>query len=141
MPGGNRLLGGMQAFGKDVIIPKPENGMVNILVKVMINGEPTTLASSSPVQGFKFTVPAALLPESIVNTRSDGVQDARQGVVERAMQSDGSPLPSWLSYDPETNTFSAKEIPAGAKPVEIKIQTVKDGQLLEESPPIVIDTK
>jgi hypothetical protein len=57
------------------------------------------------------------------------------------MQSDGSPLPSWLSYDAETNTFSAKEIPVGAKPVEIKIQTVRDGQLLEESPPIVIDTK
>jgi hypothetical protein len=137
----SRAIAGMQAFGKDALIPKPESGTVNVLVKVMINGEPTTLASSSPIKGFKFTVPSALLPESIANPRSDGVQDARQGVVERAMQSDGSPLPSWLSYDPETNTFSAKEIPAGAKPVEIKIQTVRDGQLLEESPPIVIDTK
>jgi mucin-19 len=142
MPMANsRTIAGMQAFGKDVVVPKPDSGMVNVLVKVMINGEPTTLAASSPIQGFKFTVPAALLPESIVNTRSDSAQDARQGLVERAMQADGSPLPSWLSYDPETNTFSAKEIPAGAKPIEIKIQTVKDGQVLEESPPIVIDTK
>ena len=115
--------------------------MVNVLMKVMINGESTTLAASSPIQGFKFTVPAALLPESIANTRSDTPQDSRQGVVERAMQSDGSPLPSWLSYDAETNSFSAKEIPAGAKAIEIKIQTVKDGKVLEESPPIVIDTK
>jgi hypothetical protein len=137
----SRAIAGMQAFGKDALIPKPESGTVNVLVKVMINGEPTTLASSSPIKGFKFTVPAALLPESIANTRSDTAQDSRQGVVERAMQSDGSPLPSWLSYDAETNTFSAKEIPVGAKPVEIKIQTVRDGQLLEESPPIVIDTK
>jgi hypothetical protein len=137
----SRTIAGMQAFGKDALIPKPESGMVNVLVKVMINGEPTTLAASSPIQGFKFTVPAALLPESIVNTRGDSAQDPRQGVVERAVQSDGSPLPIWLIYDAETNTFSAKEIPVGAKPVEIKIQTVKDGQLLEESPPIVIDTK
>jgi hypothetical protein len=137
----SRTIAGMQAFGKDALIPKPESGMVNVLVKVMINGEPTTLATSSPIQGFKFTVPAALLPESIVNTRGDSAQDSRQGVVERAMQADGSPLPRWLSYDPETNTFSAKEIPANASPIEIKILIVKDGQVLEESPPIVIDTK
>jgi hypothetical protein len=141
IPAGTRSIAGMQAFDRDTLIPSASKDMVNIFVKVMINGEPTTLATSSPIQGFKFTVPAALLPESIVNTRSDGAQDPRQGVVERAMQADGSPLPSWLSYDSETNTFSAKEIPANAKPIEIKIQTVKDGQVLEESPPIVIDTK
>jgi hypothetical protein len=57
------------------------------------------------------------------------------------VQSDGSPLPTWLKYDPETNTFSASQVPQGAKAVEIKIQTIKDGQVLDESPPIQIDPK
>ncbi|WP_216257219.1 MBG domain-containing protein [Polynucleobacter sp. AP-Melu-500A-A1] len=140
--GGSRSVAGMQAFNKDALIPKPESGMVNILVKVLINGEPTTLASSSPIQGFKFTVPETLLPSSIVsNTATLTASPATGSLVERAVQSDGSPLPTWLKYDPETNTFNADQIPVGAKPVVIKIQTVKNGQILEESPPILIDTK
>jgi hypothetical protein len=137
---GSKMIAGMQAFNNDVLIPKPESGMVNILVKVMINGESTTLASSSPSQGFKFTVPETLLPASIVvNTATLTASPTTGSVIERAVQSDGSPLPTWLKYDPETNTFSADQIPAGAKPVEIKIQSIRNGQIFEESPPIVID--
>jgi hypothetical protein len=140
--GGSKTIAGMQAFNRDALIPKPDTGMVNVLLKVMINGEPTTLASSSPAQGFKFTVPEALLPSSIVsNTATLTASPTTGSMVERAVQSDGSPLPTWLKYDPETNTFSADQIPAGAKPVEIKIQSIRNGQVLEESPPIVIDTK
>jgi hypothetical protein len=116
--------------------------MVNILVKVTINGEPTTLASSAPVQGFKFTVPETLLPASIVSNAATLTASPTTGsLIERAVQSDGSPLPSWLKYDPETNTFSAAQVPQGAKAIEIKIQTIRNGQVLEESPPIVIDAK
>jgi hypothetical protein len=140
--GGTKMIAGMQAFNKDALIPKSESGMVNILVKVLINGEPTTLASSSPVQGFKFTVPEALLPASIVaNTATLTASPTTGSVIERAVQSDGSPLPSWLKYDPETNTFSADQVPQGAKALEIKIQTIQNGQILEESPPIIIDAK
>ena len=139
---GLRMIAGMQAFNKDALIPKPESGMVNIFVKVLINGEPTTLASSSPVQGFKFTVPESLLPASIVaNTATLTASPTTGSVIERAIQSDGSPLPTWLKYDPETNTFSASQVPPGAKPVEIKIQSIRNGQVMEESPPILIDTK
>ena len=140
--GGSKMIAGMQAFNNDVLIPKPESGMVNILVKVLINGEPTTLASSSPIQGFKFTVPETLLPASIVsNTATLTASPTTGSVIERAVQSDGSQLPSWLKYDPETNTFSAAQIPAGAKPVEVKIQSIRNGQVMEESPPILIDTQ
>ena len=140
--GGSKTIAGMQAFNRDALIPKPESGMVNILVKVLINGEPTTLASSSPIQGFKFTVPETLLPASIVsNTATLTASPTTGSVIERAVQSDGSPLPSWLKYDPETNTFSAAQVPQGAKAIEIKIQTIRNGQILEESPPIVIDAK
>jgi hypothetical protein len=139
---GSKMIAGMQSYGKDAVIPKSESGMVNILVKVLINGEPTTLASSSPTQGFKFTVPEGLLPSSIVsNTATLTASPATGSLVERAVQSDGSPLPTWLKYDPETNTFSADQIPVGAKAVEIKIQSIRNGQILEESPPIVIDAK
>ena len=139
---GLRMIAGMQAFNKDALIPKPESGMVNIFVKVLINGEPTTLASSSPVQGFKFTVPESLLPASIVaNTATLTASPTTGSVIERAIQSDGSPLPTWLKYDPERNTFSASQVPPGAKPVEIKIQSIRNGQVMEESPPILIDTK
>jgi hypothetical protein len=116
--------------------------MVNVLMKVMINGQTTTLTSSSSSQGFKFQVPETLLPASIVsNTATLTASSTTGSVIERAVQSDGSPLPTWLKYDPETNTFSAAQIPAGSKPVEIKIQSIRNGQVLEESPPIVIDTK
>jgi hypothetical protein len=139
---GSRTIAGMQAFNRDALIPKPESGMVNILVRVLINGEPTTLASSAPVQGFKFTVPEALLPTSIVsNTATLTASPTTGSVIERAVQSDGSQLPTWLKYDPETNTFSAAQIPAGAKPVEVKIQSIRNGQVMEESPPILIDTQ
>jgi hypothetical protein len=108
----------------------------------MINGQTTTLTSSSSSQGFKFQVPEALLPPSIVSTIATLTTSPTTGsVIERAVQSDGSPLPTWLKYDPETNTFSASQVPQGAKAVEIKIQTFKDGQVLDESPPIQIDPK
>jgi len=140
---GLNVIAGMQVMNRDAVIPKAEPGMVNILVKVVIDGVPSTLVSSSPIKGFKFIVPDALLPESIVAI-SPGTKTANPalvGVVERAVQSDGSPLPDWLKYDADTNTFSAKELPNGAKPIEIKIQSIRDGKILEESPPIVIDAK
>jgi hypothetical protein len=139
---GAKMLAGMQVVGRDEVLPKSEPGMVNILMKVMINGQTTTLTSSSSSQGFKFQVPEALLPPSIVSTIATLTTSPTTGsVIERAVQSDGSPLPTWLKYDPETNTFSASQVPQGAKAVEIKIQTFKDGQVLDESPPIQIDPK
>lgn len=140
---GARSIAGMQVLGKDIAVTKPETGMLNVLVKVLIDGVPTTLATTAPVKGFKFTVPDALLPESISSSSPVGKASTQptSGVVERAVQSDGSPLPNWLKYDPDTNTFTANEVPQGAKAVEIKIQTIRNGQVLEESPPIVIDAK
>ena len=140
---GSRTIAGMQAMSRDSLLPKPETGMLNILVKVVIDGVPTTLATTAPVKGFKFTVPEVLLPESIAVSSSSNKAAATStsGVVERAVQSDGSALPNWLKYDAATNTFTADEVPQGAKAIEIKIQTVKDGKVLEESSTIVIDAK
>ena len=142
---GAKMIAGMQVLAGNEVLPKGNPNLVNILVKVVIDGVPTTLASSSPSVGFKFKVPEALLPESIAGASSANLAATGSGntssspVVERAVQSDGSPLPNWLKYDPDTNTFSASEVPKGAKPVEIKIQSIRNGQVFEESPPIMID--
>jgi hypothetical protein len=37
------------------------------------------------------------------------------------LQSDGKPLPNWLRYDPDTKSFIATEVPAGAFPLQLKV--------------------
>jgi hypothetical protein len=36
-------------------------------------------------------------------------------------QADGKPLPDWLRYEADTKTFTAKDIPAGAFPLQLKV--------------------
>ena len=97
------------------------------------SGSVLSETGSNTGKGFQFTVPNSMIPSSAV---SGAAQNAN--VVERAVLADGSPLPSWIKYDPQTNTFSAKEVPAGVKSIEIKIQRVIDGRVLDESQAIQI---
>ena len=129
-------IGEMVVYNANAPIPSPGEGMLNVLIKVSLGSQELTLSRSASIKDFKFTVPEALLPPSIVSTAKQS-----EVVVERAVQSNGELLPSWIVYDPETNTFTAKEVPAVAKPISIKIQTIGDGKVLEESPEIIIDTK
>ena len=39
----------------------------------------------------------------------------------RIMQMDGKPLPDWIRYEPESRTFTANAVPAGAFPLEIRL--------------------
>ncbi|MEY4363900.1 MAG: hypothetical protein RLZZ24_1252, partial [Pseudomonadota bacterium] len=39
----------------------------------------------------------------------------------RATQPDGRQLPTWLKFDPNSNTFSADAVPAGAFPLQVKV--------------------
>ena len=135
-PGTEVRITDMVMHAGNVPIPNPGEGMLNVLIKINLGGQVVTLSRSASVKDFKFTVPEALLPPSIISTtnRSDEL-------VERAVQANGDPLPSWIKYDPETNTFIANEVPAGAKAIDIRIQTIKDGKVLEESPPITIDAR
>ena len=48
-----------------------------------------------------------------------GNQTAATGI--NVSQLDGKPLPEWLHYEPETKTFTAKEVPAGAFPLQLKV--------------------
>ena len=37
------------------------------------------------------------------------------------LQVDGKPLPNWLRYEPDTKTFIATDVPAGAFPLQLKV--------------------
>jgi hypothetical protein len=39
----------------------------------------------------------------------------------KVSQLDGKPLPDWLRYEADTKTFTAKDIPAGAFPLQLKV--------------------
>lgn len=52
-------------------------------------------------------------------------------------QVDGKPLPNWLSFDATTKTFTAKDVPPGAFPIQLKV-TVGASEtvmVIQESPP------
>jgi hypothetical protein len=57
---------------------------------------------------FKFALPPAVL----------GTADGR---TVRATLGNGQPLPAWLHYSPETKSFVASSVPAGALPLEVII--------------------
>jgi hypothetical protein len=135
-PDSQARFGDMVAHSSDASIPKPDEGMLNVLIKVNLSGQDLILSRSASVKDFKFTIPAELLPSSIVSTVTSS-----ELMSERAVLADGGPLPSWIQYDPETNTFIAKQVPATEKAIIVKIQAIKDGKVLEESPEIVIDAK
>ncbi|MBT8579321.1 hypothetical protein G6695_08790, partial [Polynucleobacter paneuropaeus] len=46
---------------------------------------------------------------------------------------DGSPLPSWLKFDPDTRTFSSTKVPDDVKSVKIKLQAKKGQNIVGES--------
>jgi hypothetical protein len=90
-----------------------------VTVKVQTPSGMITIESASGVNGFSFTVPETAIAKP-VNSGSD----AGKGYSVRAQLSDGSPLPTWLSFDENTNTFTAKQVPVNVETVKIKIQTV-----------------
>jgi hypothetical protein len=46
---------------------------------------------------------------------------------------DGSPLPSWLKFDPQTQTFTSTKVPDDVKSVKIKLQAKKGQSIVGES--------
>ncbi|MEI8031370.1 MAG: hypothetical protein WCH35_16470, partial [Comamonadaceae bacterium] len=60
-------------------------------------------------RGLSFTLPSEMF---------DGV--VNNPVIDVALM-DGSPLPSWLRFVPETHTFVATEVPEGALPLKVVV--------------------
>ena len=97
-----------------------------ILTVTNVNEAPTlaalvadqTAAEDSP---FSFTVPSATFADEDV-IHGDGLTYS-------ATRTDGSPLPSWLSFDATTRTFSGTPSPGDAGTLQIAITATDTGNL------------
>jgi len=76
-------------------------GVINVTV-------PSRLAR--PGAGFSF-----LLPEEVSNAATAGA------VTEKVSLSDGSPLPVWLRYYPDSKRFVASDVPPGSLPITVVV--------------------
>jgi hypothetical protein len=110
--------------------PVVERGFVNVIFKITINGASVQLVSSSPQQGFELILPPMVLPRlnGLLMQTKDGVLES---LAVTATLANGMPLPGWLKFDPETQTFSASAIPNGTPDLQVRLQASQNGQLID----------
>jgi hypothetical protein len=82
--------------------PSANNG--NGLITVALSSE-----TVAPGRSFSFEIDPKMLANQPDNTSLT------------ISQADGKPLPDWLRYEADTKTFTAKDIPAGAFPLQLKV--------------------
>jgi hypothetical protein len=58
----------------------------------------------------------------------DGIPES---VTLTATLANGMPLPSWLKFDSETQTFSASAIPEGTPDLQIRLQASQNGEPID----------
>jgi autotransporter-associated beta strand protein len=112
--------------------PAPEKGFVNVIFKLVINGTSIQLVSTSPQKGFELKLPPMALPKLdalLQQQRQDG--DVKP-VTLVATLANGRPLPSWLKFDPDTQTFSASSIPEGTPDIQVKLQAMQGGAEVDQ---------
>jgi hypothetical protein len=127
----NRIRAGeFRIMANNEELPVAERGFVNIIFKITINGASVQLVSSSPQQGFELKLPPMVLPKlnALLMQFKDGIPES---VTLTAALANGMPLPSWLKFDPETQTFSASAIPNGTPDLQIRLQASQNGQLID----------
>jgi hypothetical protein len=122
--------GEFRMMANNETIPIAEPGFANIIFKISINGASVQLVSSSPQQGFELKLPPMVLPglNALLMQFKDGIPES---VALTATLANGMPLPSWLKFDPETQTFSASAIPNGTPDLQIRLQASQNGQLID----------
>ena len=122
--------GEFRIMANNEALPTAERGFVNIIFKIMINGQSVQLVSSSPQQGFELKLPPMVLPglNALLMQTKDGILE---GLALTATLANGLPLPSWLKFDPATQTFSASGIPNGTPDLQIRLQASQNGQLID----------
>ncbi|HVY12247.1 MAG TPA: YDG domain-containing protein, partial [Alphaproteobacteria bacterium] len=86
--------------------PAPVNENVVVTVKPAEPGAPPAVsAATGGAQSFSFTVPPAAVEQALGNVAATMTSTARLP--------NGGGLPSWLSYDSSSRTFSAANVPPG----------------------------
>jgi hypothetical protein len=123
----------LRSFDSIADIPSPTANSLNIIIQVRINGELLNFATSALTTGFAFKMPEVLTPRYTFISQqlaADGLPNTLKLAV---VQPDGKPLPSWLKFNPETKTFTADSVPEGTPDMQLRIQTVQDGSIIEET--------
>jgi autotransporter-associated beta strand protein len=122
--------GEIRMMANNEVVPVAEREFVNVIFKITINGQSVQLVSSSPQQGFELKLPPMVLPglNGLLMQTKDGILE---GLTLTATLANGMPLPSWLKFDPETQTFSASAIPNGTPDLQIRLQANQKGQLID----------
>jgi hypothetical protein len=110
--------------------PIAQSGFANVIFQITMNGASVQLVSSSPQQGFELKLPPMVLPQlnGLLMQTKDGVLE---GLTVSATLANGMPLPSWLKFDPETQTFSASAIPNGTPDLQIRLQASQNGEPID----------
>ena len=98
----------------------PTPGILVSLVREPTPAQSGTIAVSVPKEiatsgnGFTFPMPAQITESAAIG-----------GVRLSLTMQDGSPLPSWVQYDAQTNVFVVTNVPAGGLPLQVLV-TVGD---------------
>jgi hypothetical protein len=121
-----RMMAGNQAT------PAPEKGFVNIIFKLLINGMSIQSVSTSPQKGFELKLPPMALPKLEVLLQQQSQDGDVKPVTLVATMANGMPLPSWLKFNPETQTFSASSIPEGTPDIQVKLQAMQGGTEVDQ---------
>ena len=87
-----------------VKVDQPSANNANGLITVALSSE-----TAAPGRSFSFEID----PKVLTNQPAD--------ISLKVSQLDGKPLPDWLRYEADTKTFTAKDIPAGAFPLQLKV--------------------
>jgi mucin-19 len=124
--------GEFRMMASNQIAPVPEKGFVNVIFKLVINGTSIQLVSSSPQKGFELKLPPMALPKLDALLQQQMQDGVVKPVTISATLADGRPLPSWLTFNPETQTFSASSIPEGTPDTQVKLQVMQDGKEVDQ---------
>ena len=127
----------MQTYVSNAAIPPPPVGYVNVKIQIIENGVPTIVVTTTPTNGFNFKVPDALIARP---TETGTVSTAGAGTVVTAVMADGSPMPGWLKFNPDTKTFSADKAPEGLQSLQVKVQTMQGDNVVGETT-LTLNTK
>ncbi|MEY3674422.1 MAG: hypothetical protein RJB47_1130, partial [Pseudomonadota bacterium] len=87
-----------------VKVDQPSANNANGLITVALSSE-----TAAPGRSFSFEIDPKVLTNQPANTNL------------KISQADGKPLPDWLRYEADTKTFTAKDIPASAFPLQLKV--------------------
>lgn len=77
----------------------------------------TMLVPVNSSEGLSFTI-----PKNVINQVSQNSEQGNQ--IVRATLSDGTDLPSWITFDMETRSFTSSNVPLDGLPLVVKVLTI-----------------